>query len=392
MACTLNSGPVLILPSWYLPDGGEYCREQAIMLRRRGIDTRLLPCVSLSWKKYPAKALFRSWHDQVYTDCGVPVRLRYFRRLPLLDETNVRRWTTATLRLFERYKAEHGLPRLIHAHSSTWAGYAAALLKEKYGIPYLITEHRGIFALQCRLAQNSFKPFYTPYLQKAFRHAERIIAVSDQQLPQIRSYLKKDVPTEVLSNVVDTDFFCCRPHPREGHPFRFIAVNSYRDVKGYDILLPAFDRLCQHRPDTELYILGDGFDHPDFRRLMAACRHKDKIHFPGFLSPEGVRRQLMEADAFVLSSRIEAQGISVLEALSTGLPVVCTDPVPSYVVTPQTGLRIPAEDPEALFRAMQEMTRTASRYSPQALSDHARSIASPDHVIGRLVELYAPYL
>ena len=394
------SKTVLLLPSWYLPEGGEFVREQAIQLVRQGIDARILAGVELPWKKYPLKALFHSWHDKEYKDDGVLIYRRFLRRIPMtfrdadkMEEANLQRWTKDILQLFARYCHKHGKPALIHAHSSIWAGYVAAQIKAQYGIPYVLTEHRGIFAQQSDLAIRSFRPFYTFYLEKAFSEADYIFAPSEQMLPKIHSYLRQPVSDEVCSNIVDTDFFSLpQPSRSRNSTFRFIAINSYRDVKGYDLLLPAFDRVCEQDADVELVILGDGFNHPDFQRLLQTCRHRDKLRFTGFLEPAGVRAELWKSNAFVLSSRVEAQCISVLEALSTGIPVVCTEAVPEYTVPPSTGIRVPVEDMQKLATAMLRMKRSFTAYTPAMLHEHAERIASRRQVIARLQRLYGQYL
>ncbi len=391
-----SSAEVLLLPSWYLPFGGEFCREQAWHLNRAGVRADLLVNNSFPWRQSSITSLL-SCGDKAEDDEGIYTysRIHHPYPFPAMEEANIRYWTRGVCALFKRYVSHRGIPRLIHAHSSTWAGYAASVLSKEYAIPYVITEHRGIFGLRSQLAEHSFKPFYTPYLEKAFNGASRILTVSDQQVAKIKTYLHTDVPLEVLSNIVDTDFFVPSQTGGEAKTpglFRFIAVNAYRDVKGYDILLPAFDKVCAAFPEVRLTIVGGGFDHPDFQSMLQQCRHREFIHFTGELGREGVHSHLQRSDAFVISSRIEAQSISVLEALSVGIPVVCTDPIPEYVVGGSEGIRVPVEDIEALAEAMCRMVRTAASYVPESLSAHVQRIASPAYVTKRLMEIYSEIL
>ena len=386
---------VLILPSWYYPMGGEFCRDQALALTRSGLRTDILAPVLLPWRMYAKTLLFDSWDAQLWCDEGILTYRKFFRRVPFCDIANIVRWANFTLLCFEEYERLFGRPRVIHAHSSTWAGYAAFLLYKKYGIPYVLTEHRGIFGMKSELAANSFKPTHTPFLESAFSNARVILSVSDQLVPKIREYLTREVPIEVLSNMVDTSFFVPSKAPKDIHPFRFITMNSYRDVKGYDILLPAFGAFCrrlqkdENSPMAELWIGGDGFENSDFQRILSECDFPAQIHFLGWLSPEEVRKRLYESNAFVLASRVESQSIAVLEALSTGLPVVCTEVVPEEIVGSAQGLRVPVEQIEALSEALYQMYYTVDSYSPEALSAHVGKIASPHHVVSCLKEIYS---
>ena len=151
-----------------------------------------------------------------------------------------------------------------------WGGYAAYLIKQKYDIPYVITEHRGRFGLRSTLAKEGFIPVYKPFLEKGFSNASYVIPVSQQLIDKIKEFLLKEVPIEVVSNILDTDFFHYLPRERTDN-FTFITVNSFSQPKGYDILLPAFDRLCNNIPNVMLVIVGDNFEDKTFQKILSGC-------------------------------------------------------------------------------------------------------------------------
>ena len=84
---------------------------------------------------------------------------------------------------------EFGVPDLIHVHSSMWGGYVASFIKQKYGIPYVITEHRGRFGYITSLAQAKFKSWYPVPLRQALSHADMIIPVSKCLNNKLQSYV-----------------------------------------------------------------------------------------------------------------------------------------------------------------------------------------------------------
>lgn len=378
---------VLILPSWYLPEGGEFCLDQALFLKERGVKVHILANVTLPWKKYKLKALTSPWNAFESTEKGILVYRNYYRRIPGLDKANIIGWSKATLKLFDKYVKRYGKPDIIHAHSCMWAGYAAALIKEKYNIPYVVTEHRGRFGMLSSFAKDGFLPFYNKYINKGFSNASYIIPVSDQQIPRIKEFLSTQVPIKIISNILDTKFFSFHARKRK-KVFTFTSMNSYDVVKGYDILLPAFDILCDRCNNVVLRIAGDNFQKRDFQNLLAQCRHKEHIVFTGWLNPQEVLVELHDADAFVLSSRVEAQPISVLEAISTGLPVVCTEVVPQSIVSNNEGFRVPIEDVDALANAMYMMVERKDLFDHKSISVHASSIASPEVVTDNLLRIY----
>ncbi|MBQ7631314.1 MAG: glycosyltransferase [Paludibacteraceae bacterium] len=382
---------VLELPSWYVPYGGQFVQHQAKALREQGIEVHILANNMLSWKregldvfnikKHPLKSFFTE-------EDGIPVYRNYIRPIPRANILNIRLWAKKTVAMYEQYAARYGHPDIMHVHSGTWGAYAASFIKKKWGIPYVVTEHRGMFTCQCPLARDFFSPEFREFFTEGFSNADCLIPVSDLLIPKMKEYLTKDVPFRVISNIVDTDFFIPSKETTPHKPFQWISVNGYRPVKGYDILLPAFDALCDKGADITLTLVGENFEHPDFQAMLAACHHRDKIRITGELNREGVRRELQNADAFVISSRVESQSVSVLEALSCGLPVAGTEVIPPYTLPKNLGLRVPVERPDLLMNAMQQVMKDYVTYNPQNAHKHAESIARKDVVAKQLVNVY----
>ncbi len=382
---------VLLLPSWYLPEGGQFVRHQALVLKERGVDVHNLANVSLGWRKYGRKALDFATYPLVpyFTEeDGIPVLRSFTRPIPRATVLNIRLWARRTLRMYDMYFQRFGHPDLIHAHSATWAAYAAALIKRRYGIPYVLTEHRGMFGYRSDYARGFFQDEFEPFFRAGFSYADCIIPVSDQLIPKIKTYCERDVPFRVIGNIVDTDFFAPSSDRKEHTLTRFVSVNGYYREKGYDILLPAWDKLCDRRRDVHLTIVGENFDSPEFQRIWSACRHKDTVTFTGELNREGVREQLRKADAFVISSRVEAEPVAVLEAMAMGLPVVASEVVPEYETPTLCGMRVPVENPDALALALNRMADSYKRYDAAAIRNHTIQIASKQIVTKQLMDVY----
>ena len=390
---------VLLLPSWYLPEGGQFVRHQALALCEQGVDVHILANVSLGWRKYGRKVLdFATYPLAPFftEEDGIPVLRSFTRPIPRATVFNIGLWARRTVRMYDMYVRRFGHPDLIHVHSATWAAYAAALIKQKYGIPYVLTEHRGMFGCRSDYARSFFRKEYEPFFRAGFSSADCIIPVSDQQIGKIKSYCERDVPFRVIGNIVDTDFFCpsalksegvANPHSRN-QPVQFVSVNGFYREKGYDILLPAWDKLCDRRKDVHLTIVGENFDVPEFQQIWSACRHKETVTFTGEVNREGVREQLGKADAFVISSRVEAEPVAVLEAMAMGLPVVASEVVPEYEMPSLCGMRVPVENHDALADALNRMADSFERYDATAIRNHTIEIASKQNVTKQLVYVY----
>src|SRR5205085_5785175 len=65
--------------------------------------------------------------------------------VPRLPYRNAIAWSRCGLALFARYLAQNGMPDLLHAHSCLNAGVLAALIKRRYGVPFMLTEHSTLY-------------------------------------------------------------------------------------------------------------------------------------------------------------------------------------------------------------------------------------------------------
>lgn len=365
-------------------------RHQALALREQGIEVAILANVTMPWGKYIHHAFDGRYPIRPFftEEEGIPLLRHYFRAVPKCEMPNIRLWAKQTARLYDLYVSRYGHPDIIHVHSSTWGAYAASLIKKKWGTPYVVTEHRGMFGCLCQMARDFFVPAYDPFFREGFSNADYIIPVGDLLIPKIREYLTRDVPIKVVSNIVDTDFFVPGTEPKPHTPFRWISVNGYYPVKGYDILLPAFDSVCDSGADVTLTLVGENFEQAGFQNILAQCRHKDKIRFTGELDREGVRRELQNADAFVMSSRVESQSVAILEALSCGLPIAATEVVPSYTLPKESGIRVAVEQPNLLADAMIQVMNRYTSFSSELAHAHAARIAHKDVVSKQLIDVY----
>ena len=130
-------------------------------------------------------------------------------------------------------------------------------------------------------------------------------------------------------------------------------------------------------------VAGQGTDTASFRRLyehLACCQQVKTL---GVQDKYGIRDMYYQSDALVLATRGESQGLVLLEALSTGIPVISTDAIPSSVRMREGAVYVPVDDVDALRDAMAEMLRR--QYDSQVLSAQVSASSSPE-VIGKKIE------
>ncbi len=111
-----------------------------------------------------------------------------------------------------------------------------------------------------------------------------------------------------------------------------IFVGRFIEMKGGHFLIRAFKEIVETtEPNSvELVMLGDGPKRADWESIVAEEDLSDLVRFPGFQAPEALPEWFAAADVLCLPSTNETWSVVVLEALSSGLPVVITNRVGCY--------------------------------------------------------------
>ena len=133
-----------------------------------------------------------------------------------------------------------------------------------------------------------------------------------------------------------------------------LFIGRFIPMKGGDLLIRAF-REMHHEFDAELVMLGDGPMRKAWESLAEAEGLAAFVRFAGFQAPEALPEWFAAADLMCLPSNNETWSVVVLEALSSGLPVVITDRVGVYanaVTDERVGKVVRANDLEALKSGM----------------------------------------
>lgn len=121
---------------------------------------------------------------------------------------------------------------------------------------------------------------------------------------------------------------------RNGEPV-FIHVARFNKLKNQQLLVNAFNALCDEKIPFKLIVIGRDFDSPEAKPLVdSACQN---IHFLG--EKNNVGDYLLQSDAFCMTSNYEGMPISMLEAMSVGLTPISTPVggVPDVITDGVTG-------------------------------------------------------
>lgn len=380
---------LLIIPSWFLPDGGYFFKEHSEALAEKGYDVDILVNRITGITTLKKKDLKYLKRFNVSKDNGVRIIRSFYLKLPWLEKLNVRRWILRTGKLFGKYVKKFGTPDRIIAHSSIWAGCVAEHIFSKYEIPYIIVEHRSRFTCLTEDAEKMFRQFYFPMLKKAFSAAERIVTVSvflNNKIVEIEPSSNKKILT--IPNLVDTDFFKLPDNPRHREPFRVFSAGILERIKGIDVLIRAFTGFLEKYPDACLRIAGRGSLLQELTRLAEDLGIKESVEFLGYLDREGILREMQQANLFILASRFEAFGVVLIEAMATGLPVIATrSGGPESIVSDEKGILTDLENEKQLTLAMIKMYEHYDHYDQEKIRKQVLEKYSREAVMNKYAEL-----
>jgi len=381
---------ILEIPSFFPPCGGLFCLDQAKALSSLGHEVRILSNVQLGMtinrKDYFTLPIGRYEHVMD----GITVYQSYQRGLPRVIRHNVDRWVDIVSSMFEDYVQKYGKPDVLHAHCAKWAGYAAMQIGQKYGIPYVITEHLPLMLLEEEYGPAPSTAWQISLLKETYRNASVVLPVSEELVDDIACYYGKGYHWQYQSNTIDTDFFHYQQRlSRTGRPFRFCCLADYFYRKGYDVLFGAYKQLQDAGLPMELHIAGLFTDSSDSLREIQRLGLQHVTAY-GRMDKNGVRNLLYQCDALVLASRSEVQPLVLLEAMSTGIPVISTECVPRCLRLDGCTI-VPVDDAGELSRAM-EYVMSGVKIDGEKLSEEVRALASPQIVGKQLQTIFCEVL
>lgn len=239
---------------------------------------------------------------------------------------------------------------LVHLHSFGDAAHVAALAERACGLPYSLTLHGppsvwgGDIALKGENARHIFA------VTRAL--AEEIAALCPGR------------PVSALSMGIDIDRFRWveRSDRKAGEPWTLCSIARLHPSKGHVRVLEAVRRLRDEGHDLRYLIAGSGPAEGEIRETIARLGLEDAVQMLGPLSGEEVAGLMGCCDIKVLASQGEGEAapVSVMEAMATGLPVICSriGGTPDMIEDGKQGLLVPPGDTTALVDALRRMIET----------------------------------
>ncbi len=372
---------VLIIPSWYpsreAPLSGIFFKEQAEALARRGLEVEVLHVIAgFHTDTTKIVELHRSREKGVRTTI---VRMS----LPVRKSLTLNRieFTVFILcyLLFIRRK-----PDIIHAHAALRGGMWAVRLATILNRPVVITEHETSYL------RGLYSEGTLVNIKALFGRADAVVAVSPffaDKLAEITGFDRSRIL--YIPNLVDTDYFRLSPYQKSRKSWNLSIVCLLTEKKRVDIAIDACAILRDRGIPVLLTIAGDGSAKAALQERVADKGLTATISFAGSMDRSAVRALLHTSDIFLSTSDVETFGVTLIEAMSCGLPVASTDSGgPSVIVGERNGILTPCGDAIAFADAVQSIIENYDHYDRIAIRNECIEKFGLHAVTGAIASLY----
>lgn len=377
---------ILIIPSSYPTDDaplrGSFFKEQAIALKEAGNDvgiiyseTRRVTGINFN--------TFKKNHFQVkeYNEDGVrTIRLHGWNILSMRNSLGINLWMKQSLKIFEQYVNKYGRPDIIHVHCGLYGGNVAKNIREKYNVPYVITEHSSI------VMNSLLNEYDKKLLSEAYNNADCLISVGSRLRESMMNYTNNEII--VIPNIVDTTIFSYKPsHQRDS--FKFVTVCMLKKDKNIKLLLQSFAKSFKGNSTVTLMVIGDGPEKNSLIILSKELGIDSQIEFLGAINRNNLYSYLSKADSFVLPSNYETFGVAYIEALACGLPIIttrCGGPEDFY--NEKLGYIIPVDNLEELSVSMERMIAEYDLFNKESISKYIKEKFSKEIIVKKIMKIY----
>ena len=304
--------------------------------------------------------------------------------LPGSTRCAMRAYVRAATAGLKRIEKTWGRPDLIHAHVVMPAGWSAAKLGQRFGIPVVLTEHTSPFSNHLRTRMDQIR------VRRTLEACAGVVALSRSLAADMKDFAG-DQQIEVIGEIVEEPGAEDRnPDADQAEsPIKIAFVGGLRRQKGVTYLLQAVARLVKGGLDLEVVLAGAGPLEKDLERTADSLEIGERCRFSGLLSRSEVFHLLSSSDLLVVSSIHETFCLAAAEAIACGKPVVVTRcGGPEHFVSPENGIVVKVGDSEALARGIQTVIQRFDSYDSEVMKENITSAYGPAAFLEKINRVY----
>ena len=282
-------------------------------LRRLGHEVRIL-ALSPTYRSFEKNGDFfiSSFHVPVYPDARMSLR----RKGPLINK--IIAWK----------------PDIVHVQTEFSTRKLATRVIRELGIPFVVTCHTvyedyiGYFCPSKRIGKYIIRRLSNRY----YNPANALVVPSDKLRKTEQGY-KVSCPITVIPTGIELDRFSRRISHEEKERLlakygltpgkTLVSVCRLAAEKNLDEIVSYMPALLRADPEVKLLIVGDGPHRSELEKHVREAGVEKNVVFAGMIDRYEVYKYYQTGDIFVCASTSESQGLTYVEALSSGLPLVC---------------------------------------------------------------------
>lgn len=241
----------------------------------------------------------------------------------------------------------------------------AIMLKYLYHKPVYVTVQNPLLLRQELVVSSWLTPIQQflasilePLIKHSLRYANCSACVSQYSAKEAKKFGAKNIV--IIPNGVDSKLllrYQFKPYKRHGI-LQIVSTSSLIPRNGLDTLIQSLSYL----PTSikfHLTIAGSGPEQAKLQNLVKSLNLHSNVSLNGRLSNASVAKLLSTAHLMIRPSRWEGFGVSFIEAMAVGVPVIATPVggITDFISNRQTGLLVPPDKPKALAQAILELAK-----------------------------------
>jgi len=345
------------------------------------------------------KALALKGHSIHFISYALPFRLNHFIENIVFHEVEMSSYPVFEFPLYSLALASKMVEvakyeklDLLHVHyaipHATSAYLAKQMLREVSDLKIITTLHGTDITLA------GLEPSFLPLVKFSIEESDGVTAVSRflKEKTLTNYNIEKDI--RVIHNFIDTSIYkptetciCKKKIAPQGEKL-LVHTSNFRQVKRVSDTIRILEKVKKEVP-CKLLLIGDGPDRSECERLSRELGLYDDVKFLG--KQEGLVDILTSADIFLMPSQSESFGLSALEAMACGLPVVSTSVggLPELVSHNESGYIAEIGDIDRMAKYVVQLLTNPKKY--EIFSEAARTRAVEKFEINKIVPEYESY-
>ncbi len=229
-------------------------------------------------------------------------------------------------------------PDVVHVQVSDPIGLSVVAYARKKGIPVVTTEHNQPEVLTDPLKmpgviKRPVNAMLSSYFRSRQNKSDFVTMPTQRAIDNLIIGHRFDAPIAAVSNGVDISNF--KPGKAKAEIYKKYNLPTDKPIvlyagrvdpeKKLGLVVEAFFDVLKKVPDAVLVVVGDGVDRIRLEKEAEKLSITESVRFLGRVLPPDLYELYKVGDVFVTASEIETQGIVLIEAAATGLPLIAVD-------------------------------------------------------------------